>query len=69
MKKFKKLNLKKTNIANINSVLKIKGGVTGPTNTGGPLNSLLDCPITENADESCHSTDVLGSLKRQECKC
>lgn len=69
MRKFKKLNLKKTNIANINSVLKIKGGVTGTTNTGGSVNTILDCPITENPNESCHSTDVLGSLNRKECKC
>lgn len=68
MKKQRKLNLKKISIANINAALKLKGG------KGNPITTILDtleittCPISLNVnDDSCHTTDGLGSRDRQHC--
>lgn len=60
MKKHRKLNLKKINIANINYATTLKGGVTGNT-----LDTLKDCPITEQL--GCNTTIIMGSREIIDC--
>lgn len=67
MKKQRKLNLRKMNVAKITSImtLKLQGGVTGP------LDTILQCPLTRTGvNGNCNDLSIFaGTLDKDDIKC